>query len=274
MIINNPQFGICSIADSQINELCTFLKLPLDECLYRLENYTLTTMAEDWNKANPQTPKEIRHFYENTENYIWELTLWHNSKLYKQYLDAVQKAIQLSISAGGNLALDYGSGIGTTAAMLASAGFQVEISDVPGRTFDFAQYHLSCQGVSFKAIPVLDVLANLEQGYDLIISIDVLEHIEQPDLVLNHLSKHLRTSGIAVITVAFEDNDKHPYHLATSHQKFTEGRWDLELSRSGLKTIDWFTYRKVSNKSLLLRQLRYWIWKKSGFYIQRIPRAN
>lgn len=67
-------------------------------------------LAQEWNKRKPKTFKEIEDFYANSENYLYSLTLWHESGDRRNY---IQDFIKLDKKLGIRSCLDYGCGIGS-----------------------------------------------------------------------------------------------------------------------------------------------------------------
>lgn len=61
----------------------------------------------------------------------------------------------------------------------------------------------------------------LDQTYDLIILIEVLEHVENPGYVLSWLLKRLKTNGKIVITVPTRYSEKLMFCLNSDYNKYT-----------------------------------------------------
>ena len=163
-------------------------------------------IADEWNRKSPQDSHEIEKFYKETENYIFELACWHRS-LQRKYL--TKMAVDICKQSKIHTILDFGCGIGQDGISLAEAGFKVTLSDLPGKTFDFAKWRAERRGSNIE-------FANsdeLAEEYDAILCFDVLEHLLEPKQTVKYLHKYLKDHGILLVTVNFRHSEIHPMHL-------------------------------------------------------------
>jgi 2-polyprenyl-3-methyl-5-hydroxy-6-metoxy-1,4-benzoquinol methylase len=275
MIINSEDYGKVNVPDALIDDIAAFYSLSIDEVVARLSTYQRSERADIWLRDSPQTPEEILRFYERYDCYIWQLTLFNCSPLYDCHLESLKFALTQVSSVNSKYALDYGCGIGTAALITAGHGYHVTLADIPGPTFEFAKLRLERRNISYDSMPVTGEGIRFTHLYDLIIAIDVLEHIPRPDYTLRRLTSSLRSGGIAQMSTAFlcQDGD-HPDHIAGHDDRFTPQLWELETSAAGLDQIGTFVYRKVGQKTLSLRRLRYEFWRRTGFYVMKIARPT
>lgn len=100
----------------------------------------------------------------------------------------------------GKKCLDFGSGVGTHAIELAKNGNDVSILDVEGSLFDFAKVRLKRQGVKFKSYNHDALLPNSE--FDVILCLDVLEHVYDPVKELERIYSALKPGGVLCLVVS------------------------------------------------------------------------
>ena len=216
-------------------DLSTFWGMEPRLCQARLDEYRMSRMADEWRRVNPQTPVEIRKFYEETELYIWELVKWHADESYDIYRNRVAQAIQLFPPATHPRVLDFGAGIATASLEFARSGYEVTIADVPGRTLSFARHRFQRRGSSCSVIEVTNDAPALPREFDVVISFDVLEHIPNAELMLKRLVRSLRVGGVALIVASFHDDGDHPQHLPSNIDRFRTLAWDWALVGAGLR---------------------------------------
>jgi len=258
------------ISDREVGHIAAFFQIPEPEARRRLDAYRLADFANAWRQANPKTEVEIRKFYEETELYIWELTNWQSSADFKFYRDNLHSLEAIAPVRTHRRFLDYGSGVGTVASLMAAQGYEVTIADVPGKTFEYAQFRLKREGHRFTAIPITSAEPPTLGGFDLITCFDVLEHVPQPERVVRVLANCLRTNGVASIFAAFYDpQGHHPHHLEENIRQFGNKKvWAMLLESHGLVTIGPHIYRKRNLLVSLPRRFRYRFWRQTGFYLR------
>src|SRR5574343_406558 len=96
--------------------------------------------------------------------------------------------------------LDVGCGGGILSLPLARLGFDVTGIDANQVAIDIAKKQADGFGlnVKFQNCTIEDF--NHEEKFDLILAMDILEHVSDPDIFLNHCKKHLKQGGILVVS--------------------------------------------------------------------------
>lgn len=269
-------WGWATITEELLEDLASFTGKSRSDCLERLRTYDYGQMAKAWKDHPPQTPEEMRAFYGATDAYVWSLSLWHATSAYDFYRGLVKQMAERQGKRQGRRALDYGSGVGTTALQLAELGYEVTLADVPGITFNFAQHRLRRRGFPFKVIPITTEYPPLEGIYDAIVCFDVLEHVPHPDRVFLHMVKFLAPAGYISVIAPFEaQSDQEGYHLRENYLRWGNGRWALFLSACGFKSLGFFWQRDTSTHHMA-RLLHYRLWRLTGLdirYKSRVIRA-
>jgi 2-polyprenyl-3-methyl-5-hydroxy-6-metoxy-1,4-benzoquinol methylase len=266
-------WGPARIATDDVELLSELTGTRPDECIERLSSYRVDEMAVSWRQQNPETPDEIGRFYSTTDLYLWELLAWNGSAEYERYLRQLDRLAEVFPPERYPTVLDYGSGVGTAAAHLAELGYRVTIADVPSRTLDFARARLASRRIPCSVIEIIDAVPDLPvEHWDVVVCLDVLEHVTDPAAVGRSLVRALAPGGGACVAVTFDMVDAQwPHHLPTGYERFRGHRWPLYFQSLGMRYVDGWIYQKVDRRSALLRRLRYMLWRATGLYVQRYP---
>jgi 2-polyprenyl-3-methyl-5-hydroxy-6-metoxy-1,4-benzoquinol methylase len=266
-------WGAAALASVDLKVLSEFTQLPEDECLSRLRGSEPSALALAWEEASPATPTEIRRFYAETNDYLWELMAWNSSRAYDSYWAAVARLAELFPPRSHPRALDYGSGVGTVALRLAELGYEVTLADVPGSTFEFARERLRAHGCRFDIFEIQEDVPSLPLGaWDVVVSFDVLEHVVAPKDVTKALVDALAPDGGAALVASFGGADSYPLHLKSGVMQFADHRWPLYLQSLGLKHVGSDVYLKTNGLGAVLRRLRYSFWRATGLYVEHLER--
>ena len=140
--------------------------------------------------------------------------------------------------------LDIACGVGYGSQLLAQqhAGISVLGVDVSEAAIGYARAHYSAPNVEFR---VSDALAFEDRdGFDSIVSLETVEHVEAPGALLSHLSSLLRPGGVLVASVPTTPSvDLNPHHLHDfSERSF---RRLVERNTRDLEEIGSFRQRQV-----------------------------
>jgi 2-polyprenyl-3-methyl-5-hydroxy-6-metoxy-1,4-benzoquinol methylase len=169
-------------------------------------------VSEAWNQARPQNPSDVVRFYQETDSYIYDLAVDHCHIRRTRFRDVLTRRIERR--GNGQKVLLYGDGIGTDSIMLARRGHLVTYFDLPGKTSDFARFRFKREGLDQQIKAVEQASDIPAEVYDVVICVEVLEHVVDPLGVMKNLYRALRPGGIALITESFECvGEEYPSHL-------------------------------------------------------------
>ncbi|MBD0373204.1 MAG: methyltransferase domain-containing protein [Pyrinomonadaceae bacterium] len=126
--------------------------------------------------------------------------LWGYRKRLRFVLDATREAFPGRVPAKLRV-LDVGCGNGSQLALpLARRGFRVKGLDTDARSIEHARRMASgLREAEFVCAPLEDLRA--EELYEVVILSEVLEHLENPLILLEESTKHMTRGGIMIVTV-------------------------------------------------------------------------
>jgi len=204
--------------DEYVEDVMAFAHSTHDEVRARMKQGS-NPLKDEWNtweKAGAMTPDRIKEFYKQTTNYIYELAEWHLFVPGKRESDVALFA-DLRAKHPKNI-LDFGGGVGLLALPLARAGLDVTLADLDSTTLRFALFRAERRGVHLKAWKSDVEAAPPDPKYDVIMCMDVLEHLPKDILheIVDKLVKlkHARTE--IIISAPFGRTAVHPMHMDLS----------------------------------------------------------
>jgi SAM-dependent methyltransferase len=145
--------------------------------------------------------------------------------------------------------LDYGCGVGQVGFYFSSLGFRVDFADLDTPAFRIGRaYSDLAMGSDSHFITLPD--DTFPQRYDVILLLDVLEHVVKPLDLIEHLQMDaLNPGGVIVAIPSFGSSEldgvrMRPQHLASNDVYW--GNWNVQLQRElGLVTIATFNGTSV-----------------------------
>jgi len=158
---------------------------------------------DDW-----KSKASIIDFYKDSEHYIYDLIKFNS----KERLDSLIYPIKYINNSN---ILDFGGGIGLLSIAL-SQNNNVFYYDVEGKTKQFAKFLNEKLGGKVKFLDTLEEVYELE--YDIIMVMDVFEHLESPLETLNDLHKCInKKHGLFYTTgMRFSISETLPMHLRSN----------------------------------------------------------
>ena len=105
--------------------------------------------------------------------------------------------IKSSVSLKGKKVLDVGCGGGILSESLASVGADVTGIDQGDKVIQIAKLHAKESGVKikYKHINIEDFYKNTDERFDVITCLEMLEHVPDPNSIINACSKLLKPGG-------------------------------------------------------------------------------
>ncbi|MDK2931243.1 MAG: hypothetical protein PWR07_1374 [Bacillota bacterium] len=202
-------------------EISSFFKHPYEDVLARVTRESANPgihVSEAWQRANPRTNEEIREFYESTDAYVYDLMVEGARDIRQQWREAILEALRSRQEL--RTVLDFGAGVANETLFLASNGYEVTYYDVAGITREFARYRMSHHPARERIRIALDKSELADSGgYDVILCLEVLEHLTDPLDTLDFLRRILRPDGLLILTQAFSlVGPRYPSHLPSNRK--------------------------------------------------------
>lgn len=190
-------------------DLGNFTKKPREELVHKLM-LGQRLMREEWNAKNLKNYEEIKKFYKETENYLYDQSHYHFTECRQHDLEKTVKIVLLK----PKNVLDFGTGIGQLPLMLARKGINVTLADLKSKTLDFAKYRFTTHKLNFKTWETDIEDMPPDKKYDVILALDVLEHLPR-NILKVYVEKliKLKHKNTKVITaLVYGRTLEHPMH--------------------------------------------------------------
>ena len=181
-------------------DLAKFLQKSPAYVKRKLRDSPVLETAKRWREKSPETLDEVRQFYCETAEYLFEMTQWNASDTFKQIINYLPSVEGLKV-------LDFGGGIGSLSLLLNKRGADVDYLDLPGLISDFARFR------SNGRISFIESLSDKREIYDLIAAIDVFEHLPDLPEQLSMLAQALKSDGVLFFHNNFGQLDLFPQHI-------------------------------------------------------------
>lgn len=216
--------------------------------------YTGWNVKNDSNKfgITPHVFNEkLEEFYKNTYAFIFELIVSHcneyskviDSRVVEAINDFAQDHDQLNI-------LCLGDGIGSDSLRFARMNYNVTYFEFDGFSSNFAKYRFERLALN-KKIKIVNTLEKIpKNSYDVVICREVLEHVENPNLVICNIWEYLKCDGVAIVTESFNRvEESFPTHLA-ANQKY-HGKTNLLFVENGFYLVKAYS----DNRPVIFRKI-------------------
>lgn len=162
---------------------------------------TRAALADEWNRRSPSTPEEIAAFYRDSESLGPDLDAWHATPERQEWTRTIVAVVGAN---GAQSVLDVGAGTGADLMALRAAFPDIALAAVEPN--DALRYALA------PTIAGLVDIADVGIQFDLVICIDVLEHVPDPDALLAQIVTRVKPGGILIEATATHDQST-PLHL-------------------------------------------------------------
>jgi SAM-dependent methyltransferase len=159
---------------------------------------TREALADEWRRRSPSTPEEIAAFYRDSERLGDDLEAWHATPERQAWTKSI-----VSVAQNNDVksVLDVGAGGGHDLRALSGSGYQM-VAVEPNEALRSS----ITRAAKFESI------ADVEGHFDLVLCIDVLEHVPDPESLLTQIIDRVRMGGLLIVATATEDQDT-PLHL-------------------------------------------------------------
>lgn len=190
-------------------------------------------LYEEWKKQPRESFDEIRDFYEDDAYFVFICSMsgWPNSNL-EPLIEKVFRP--------GTQVLDFGCGHGNIGVACAQRGAHTTCADASRRVLRVLE-HVAGTGLRLplKTLLIQQEVPELgEQRYDLVSSLDCLEHVQDPLGVLRKLVEATKRGGYLRLSVFFGAHEHAPYHLPQHAKLGDYGAFRQVCESMGLTLVE------------------------------------
>jgi len=181
---------------------------------------------EQWRTARPETPAEILGHYRTCE---WQVEqqvfctygIPHQVELRQRVVERLK---------GGSDVLDLGAGIGSMLLPLRHRARHCVHADVAGPMSKYAAWRYG-RGPRVEVVELSDdyivadprSLLQTVRAFDVVICTEVIEHVPEPERLVEFLARLVLPGGMVVATTSFHDDDGViPMHLREHFGKYDD----------------------------------------------------
>jgi len=203
--------GEADLRTSLLQEVAAYYNLAdLAEVERRFSN-AVETMRHEWQEQiDPHQRVSIESFYQNVAM-VYDLMGWHSLRDDTGPL-AYVLGLEIARTHGVQTCLDFGSGVGSGALLFARAGIEMTLADISTTLLDFARWRFTRRGLAARFLDLNDApLPN--SGFDMVLAMDVFEHLVDPVETVERLRRALRPGGLLFARIQVEDAGTHPQHI-------------------------------------------------------------
>lgn len=181
--------------------------------------YNMRQAAKDFGVTPHQYDKKMEEFYKKTNAFVFE-SIIDNEKPYRKLIsDRIVKKIEKQFGRAKDIRiLDLGGGVGSDCINLAKNGYKnITYFEFDGASCKFAKYRFKKHGIASSVEIINEPHKIPKNSFDVVISIEVLEHVEDPQGTVKELHRYLKKEGIAGITQSFSRIEPNfPTHLRSN----------------------------------------------------------
>ena len=244
-------------AASAIVELATYTSEPVDVVKAKLPAAG-EALTEEWRSAERNNETAVDAFYQETEHFIYDLTHFNYANMYMGWRGSVYNLCQqVSEAMPAFEVLDYGGGIGTSLLELSDLpGIRMTYADLPGKTYDYANWRFQQRGLNVKSIALGDDDPLAGRMFDVIVCMEVIEHLVEPEDVVKYLIDHLKPGGLLILTVTFYAPEPDMMHL--NLDRYTNEGFYQIVENMGMTELTKFSpriFKKTGQQANLSSQL-------------------
>ncbi|MCA9050652.1 MAG: class I SAM-dependent methyltransferase [Planctomycetaceae bacterium] len=176
----------------------------------------------------------LTEFYRTTKSFVYETAVWNRSPLKCDMRAWIGKFLRDRSRTAGTRALTYGDGLGFDSTYLARLGCDVTYFEPSEECSRFAADVFRANGAEVRHIADPALLE--PDSYDVIVCLDVLEHVPAPPETVRQFSQWLKTDGYLIThSPFFYVEPYHPTHLK-SNMKYSG--CDRMFRDNGLQLVD------------------------------------
>ena len=203
--------GEGDLRTSLLREIATYYDMNELREVERRCASAVVTMQREWQEhINPQQRASIESFYQSP-TMVYDLMGWHSLQDDSGPL-AYVLGLEIARTHQVRTCLDFGSGVGSGALLFAQAGIKMTLADISTTLLKFAHWRFDQRQLSAHFLDLRESPLPAA-SFDLILAMDVFEHLTDPVDVVERLWQSLRPGGLLFARIQVETAGTHPQHI-------------------------------------------------------------
>jgi len=201
-----------------VSELAEYTQLAENDILKQIRS-VYSRQIKEWKGVIGEqlTQDKVIEFYRDTGSYLFDLVQYnYENPYYARWTeDLFNFCAGLKNEKGELKILDFGGGIGSQIISLSKLkAAKLSYADIAGKTFEYATWRLNRRHIDIDMIDASKEDFLEDRMYDVVITLDVVEHLLDPEATVRYLVKHIKPDGyLAVVTSFVDNNGEAGWHL-------------------------------------------------------------
>lgn len=172
----------------------------------------LAGVKREWqSRVGDVNPQSVERFYNQSEAMLFELIWWHSLT---EDLSPLAYVVALHFAEEHSCrdCLDFGSGVGSGGLLFARHALTVTLADISSPALAFSRWRFHKRGLEATHLD-LKQTSLPHAAYDLVVAMDVFEHLVEPVRAVETLWRALRPGGFLFGRFQAEADDDRPHHI-------------------------------------------------------------
>ncbi|MHC4396918.1 MAG: class I SAM-dependent methyltransferase [Planctomycetota bacterium] len=154
---------------------------------------------------------ELADFYSGTDAFLYELIIWNLNRCKRRMRQWIGRYLDRNVGNKLNV-LTIGDGLGVDSIYLAKAGHCVTYFEISGYAQSFAKKLFKDCGLDINVIDDMHKIP--AESYDVVLCLDVLEHVPDPPAFVKTMTRYLKPDGHLIVHAPFyQIRSNTPTHL-------------------------------------------------------------
>ncbi len=240
MPIPSPMIRPLDNNEELIQLLCEVTREPRLTVILRLIDEEIcvgTNVRRDLISAGVKShvwSEELVDFYATTKSFLYETSVWNRVPLKLKMRNWMRRFLEKRSQGRSLKILSFGDGLGFDSAYLAAAGHRVTYYEISDECVHFAKRVFAING---QQVDIVRSMEDLGVGeFDVVVSLDVLEHVQNPKKYVEMFARWLKPGGWLLSHAPFYFTSSHRATHIKSSKKYS-GCAELYL-QYGLHPVD------------------------------------
>lgn len=208
IVTTTPDPKLVSLCDVRnlVDQIAEITDRPVAEVIQRLEKEhrslgsNVAAAMRAWQLPSHIWSDRLAEFYSNTDAFLYETVVWNRTVMKIQMRQWIARFLA-NCDDGPMRILTFGDGLGFDSLYLAQAGHKVDYFDVSAFASRFAKRLFADHNVTIRILS--DSEKVVDEAYDAVVCLDVLEHVPDPPELIASLNRAIRPGGRLIVHAPF-----------------------------------------------------------------------